>query len=100
MHTGAALCVTAAYTLRRASACVLPLNGECVTSSNRSTRLRPSRPRAAGLLVIRCALVAITTLAIPMYIIRPFVPQAPRALALALGVRVAAPWLSALCVLV
>jgi hypothetical protein len=50
--------------------------------------------------VILCTLVAIATLAIPMYVIRPFVPQAPPALALALGVRSAAPWLSAVCALV
>ena len=70
-----------------------------MTPSNRSTRPRTSRPRAAWLLVILCTLVAIATVGIPMYIIRPFVPQAPRALALALGVRTVAPWLSAFCVL-
>jgi hypothetical protein len=52
------------------------------------------------LLVILCTLVAVTTLAIPMFVMRPFVPQAPRALALALGMRAAAPWLSAACALI
>jgi hypothetical protein len=45
-----------------------------------------------------CAFVPVVCLAIPMYVIRPFVPQSPAALALALEVRRAAPVVSALCV--
>ena len=46
-----------------------------------------------------CALVPIVCLAIPMYVIRPFRPQDPSQLALALTVRSLGPWLSAVCVL-
>ena len=53
--------------------------------------------RTAWLLTTLCALLVITTLAIPMYVIRPFVPQDAHALAFALTVRGAAPWLSAVC---
>jgi len=59
-----------------------------------------SRSGNAWLLAVICLLLVIATLAIPMYVIRPFVPQDPRALAFALGVRGAATWLSALCALV
>jgi hypothetical protein len=59
-----------------------------------------SRNRIVWLLTILCVLIVIATLAIPMYVIRPFVPQDPRALAFALTVRAAAPWLSALCVVI
>jgi hypothetical protein len=44
-----------------------------------------------------CALVAALCLAIPVYVIRPFRPQGPREMALALTVRHFAPWLSAVC---
>jgi hypothetical protein len=53
--------------------------------------------RTAWLLTILCALIVIATLAIPMVVIRPFVPQDAHALAFALTVRGAAPWLSAVC---
>jgi hypothetical protein len=45
-------------------------------------------------------LVALTCLAIPIYVIRPFVPQGARALAVALEVRLLAPAISGLCVIV
>jgi Protein of unknown function (DUF3179) len=59
--------------------------------------MNPTRSRAAWLVTTLCALIVIATLAVPMYVIRPFVPQDARALALALTVRGAAPWLSAVC---
>ena len=45
-------------------------------------------------------IVALAALAIPLYVIRPFVPQSPRALQMALEVRILAPWLTILCVVV
>jgi len=45
-----------------------------------------------------CALVPLVCLAIPLYVIRPFVPQNAHALAVALEVRRIAPIISALCV--
>lgn len=47
-----------------------------------------------------CALIPLLCLAVPLYVIRPFRPQAAAALAFALAVRQAAPWLSALCAVV
>jgi hypothetical protein len=44
-----------------------------------------------------CAFFAALCLAIPLYVIRPFRPQAARALALALTVRDLAPWVSGVC---
>jgi hypothetical protein len=44
-----------------------------------------------------CALIPLACLAVPVYVIRPFVPQNGRALAVALGVRQAAPGVSAVC---
>ena len=51
----------------------------------------------AWLVVVVCALVVIASLAVPMYVIRPFVPQDPGALAFALTLRNAAPWVSGIC---
>jgi len=59
-----------------------------------------SEARLALCVVAACALVSIGCLAIPMYEIRPFRPQDPGQLALALTVRGLGPWLSAGCVLV
>ena len=42
-------------------------------------------------------LVPVACLAIPMYVIRPFRPQDPSQLAIALAVRSLAPWISAAC---
>ena len=47
-----------------------------------------------------CTLAAIFCLAVPMYVIRPFRPQGAQALALALAVRDAGPWISAACVFI
>jgi Protein of unknown function (DUF3179) len=55
--------------------------------------------RKAVLIAALCALIPIVCLAIPMYVIRPFVPQNARALALALEVRRFAPMVSAICLL-
>jgi Protein of unknown function (DUF3179) len=55
--------------------------------------------RTALWLASLCALVPVVCLAIPMYVIRPFRPQAADQLGLALTVRSAAPWISAVCVI-
>jgi len=55
--------------------------------------------RLALWVAVLCALVSIGCVAIPMYVIRPFRPQDPGQLALALTVRGIGPWLSAVCVL-
>jgi hypothetical protein len=47
-----------------------------------------------------CALVTLSCLAIPIYVIRPFVPQGARALTVALEVRLLAPLISGLCVVI
>ena len=47
-----------------------------------------------------CALATIVCLAVPMYVIRPFRAQDPRALSVALTVRDLGPWISAVCALV
>ena len=60
------------------------------------------KPQGAGkaiLIAALCALIPVVCLAIPIYVIRPFVPQNARALALALEVRRFAPSVSALCVI-
>jgi hypothetical protein len=62
--------------------------------------MNPFRRRTAWLVVVVCALVVIAMLAVPMYVIRPFVPQDPGALAFAFTVRNAAPWVSGICALV
>ncbi len=57
-------------------------------------------PRSSRLAAILAAVVASLTLAIPLYVIRPFRPQGPRELAFALHVRDLAPWLSAVCAII
>jgi hypothetical protein len=61
--------------------------------------MNPSRTRAAWLVVVVCALLVVASLAVPMYVIRPFVPQDSGALAFAFTVRNAAPWVSGICAL-
>jgi|GEM_PF-129017 len=61
--------------------------------------MSPFRSRVAWLVVVVCVLLVIASLAVPMYVIRPFVPQDPGALAFAFSVRNAAPWVSGICVL-
>ncbi len=46
---------------------------------------------------VACTVIAIAYLLFPVYVIRPFRPQDPGLLNLALMVRGAAPWISALC---
>lgn len=43
-------------------------------------------------------LIAVASVAIPLYVIRPFVPEDPHALAFALGLRPLAPWITLFCV--
>ncbi|MES2393413.1 MAG: DUF3179 domain-containing (seleno)protein [Acidobacteriota bacterium] len=59
--------------------------------------MQPRSPRTLLLAAVAAAVIAIALLAIPIYVIRPFVPQSPRALALALEVRTLAPELSLFC---
>lgn len=58
------------------------------------------KSRTTWTVILLCVLVAAVVLAVPMYVIRPFVPQDASALALALRVRFVAPWVSLLCLLV
>jgi hypothetical protein len=53
--------------------------------------------RTFRLMAPLAAIIAALTLAIPLYVIRPFRPQGTRELAFALEVRDWAPWLSAVC---
>jgi Protein of unknown function (DUF3179) len=62
-----------------------------------SEETRNSRTRLALWIGLIGTLVPIVCLAIPMYVIRPFRPQDPSQLALALTVRDLAPWLTAVC---
>jgi hypothetical protein len=55
------------------------------------------RSRSIALLALVIACVAIASVAIPLYVIRPFVPEDPRALSFALGLRSFAPWITLLC---
>ncbi len=55
------------------------------------------KSRMAWLVVVVCVLLVIASLAVPMYVIRPFVPQDAGALAFAFTVRNAAPWVSGIC---
>ena len=56
-----------------------------------------SASKALILLALVATLIPLVCLAIPMYIIRPFRPQDPSQLALALTVRDLAPWIAVVC---
>jgi hypothetical protein len=60
-------------------------------------KTRNAKTSVALLVAIFGALVPIVCLAIPIYVIRPFRPQDPSQLALALTLRALAPWLTAVC---
>ena len=62
--------------------------------------MRPPSARRAAIISALAAVLAALTLAIPLYVIRPFRPQGAQELAFALEVRNLAPWLSALCVVI
>jgi hypothetical protein len=75
----------------------LPLNEtEEQGSSQLNEKLKTGRVLWAA---AACAFIAIAYLVFPAYVIRPFRPQDPGQLNLALTVRGAAPWISALCAL-
>jgi hypothetical protein len=59
-----------------------------------------SASKSSFFLALIAALIPILCLAIPMYVIRPFRPQDPSQLALALTVRGLAPWIAAVCAIV
>ena len=56
-----------------------------------------AKTRMAWWVALLVTLIPIVCLAIPMYVIRPFRPQDPSQLALALTVRDYAPWVTAVC---
>ena len=60
--------------------------------------MRSLRTSTIVLIAAVITLIAVASVAIPLYIIRPFVPEEPHALALALGLRRLAPWITLLCV--
>jgi hypothetical protein len=51
-------------------------------------------------LALFCAVGSVACVAIPMFVIRPFVPQGARAMEIALAVRHAGPWVAGLCAVV
>jgi hypothetical protein len=59
-----------------------------------------SASKTSFVLVLISTLIPILCLVIPMYVIRPFRPQDPSQLSLALTVRDLAPWIAACCALV
>jgi hypothetical protein len=59
-----------------------------------------SASKASFSLALAATLIPIMCLAIPMYVIRPFRPQDPSQLVLALTVRDLAPWIAAVCAIV
>jgi len=65
-----------------------------------STDGKAASSRAAIWIPLAGALVPMLCLSIPIYVIRPFRPQDPTQLAMALTVRSLAPWLSALSAIV
>lgn len=71
-----------------------------IEKSPLSANATPAPARPAAVISALNALLAILTLAIPLYVIRPFRPQSPRGLALALTVRELAPWLTIFCALI
>jgi hypothetical protein len=56
-----------------------------------------SAGKAPLVIAVIATLIPLACLAIPMYVIRPFRPQDPGQLALALTVRDLAPWIAAVC---
>ena len=65
-----------------------------------ATPATKTRSGGAILIALLAACIPLACLAIPMYVIRPFRPQDPSQLALALTVRNLAPWISAVCAIV
>jgi hypothetical protein len=65
-------------------------------SSQLNEKLKSGRVLWAA---VACTVIAIAYLLFPVYVIRPFRPQHPGTLNLALTVRGAAPWISAICAL-
>jgi hypothetical protein len=61
----------------------------------------PSFPgrRAAWLLFVLALGAALASVAIPIYLIRPFEVQTPRGVAVSYALRAAAPWVTAACLL-
>jgi hypothetical protein len=60
--------------------------------------MRSLRTFAIVIIAAAITLVAVASVAIPLYVIRPFVPEDPHALAFALGLRPLAQWIALFCV--
>lgn len=56
-----------------------------------------SRPKWVGVLLFSCLLIALTFLAYPLYVIRPFRPQQSSELAVALTMMRLRPWVAGIC---
>jgi hypothetical protein len=61
--------------------------------------MKLSRTPAILISAVAITLIAIASVAIPLYVIRPFVAENPHALAFALGLRPLAPWITLFCVI-
>jgi hypothetical protein len=70
----------------------------CVTFAF-DTMTITARRRLAGLGLLLLIVATAATLALPMWLIRPFAPQTPRAVAAAFWIRRLAPWTTVLAVL-
>lgn len=62
--------------------------------------MQPLRTSAIVTSAAAVTVVAVASVAIPLYVIRPFVPQDPHALAFALGLRPVAPWIALFCIII
>ena len=62
--------------------------------------MQPLRPSAIVVVAAGVTFVAAASVAIPLYVIRPFVPEDPHALTFALGVRPLASWITLFCVII
>ncbi len=62
--------------------------------------MRPLRNSVIVAIAAAITLIAVGSVAIPLYVIRPFVPEDPHALAFALGLRPIAPWIALFCVII
>ena len=70
-----------------------------MTISTSSSRPRPARRKASALALTLLVLAAVALIAIPMWVIRPFVPQTASGVALAYACRRWAPWLTLLALM-
>ncbi len=62
--------------------------------------MQPLRTPAIVISAAALTLIAVASVAIPLYVIRPFVPEDPHALAFALALRPLAPWIALFCAII